>query len=151
MMKYFSKSLLLLVFGVAICCVVYPLVLWVIGQTLFPFQSNGSMLNGPDGKYVGSRLIAQPFTKDEYFQPRPSAASYDASASASSSLAASNYGCATGWPARLARSEVQERPQGRTTRRSGRGELVQRGQVPGKTLDCGPVGGPCTIPLPRHG
>ena len=46
---------------------------------------------GPDGKPVGSRLIAQPFTKDEYFQPRPSAASYDASASASSSLAASNY------------------------------------------------------------
>jgi K+-transporting ATPase ATPase C chain len=91
MMRYLSKSLLLLVFGVVICCVIYPLVLWVIGQTLFPFQSNGSMLKGPDGKYVGSKLIAQPFTKDEYFQPRPSAASYDASASASSSLAASNY------------------------------------------------------------
>ena len=91
MMRYFSKSLLLLVFGVVITCVIYPLVLWVIGQTLFPFQSNGGMLKGPDGKYVGSKLIAQPFTKDEYFQPRPSAASYDASASASSSLAASNY------------------------------------------------------------
>ena len=47
--------------------------------------------SGPDGKPVGSRLIAQPFTKDEYFQPRPSAASYDASASASSALAPSNY------------------------------------------------------------
>lgn len=35
--------------------------------------------------------VAQPFTKDEYFQPRPSAASYDASASVSSSLAPSNY------------------------------------------------------------
>ena len=58
---------------------------------MFPFQANGSMLKGPDGKLVGSKLIAQPFTKDEYFQPRPSAASYDASASASSSLAASNY------------------------------------------------------------
>jgi K+-transporting ATPase ATPase C chain len=92
MMKYLSKSVLLLIFGVAITCVIYPLVLWVIGQTLFPFQSNGSMLKGPDGKFVGSKLIAQPFTKDEYFQPRPSAASYDASASASSSLAASNYG-----------------------------------------------------------
>jgi K+-transporting ATPase ATPase C chain len=91
MMKYLSKSFLLLVLGVVICCIIYPLVLWAIGQTLFPFQSNGSMLKGPDGKYVGSKLIAQPFTKDEYFQPRPSAASYDASASASSSLAASNY------------------------------------------------------------
>ena len=74
-----------------ICCVLYPLVLWGIRQTVFPFQANGSMLQGPDGTPVGSQLIAQPFTKDEYFQPRPSAASYDASASASSSLAASNY------------------------------------------------------------
>ena len=49
------------------------------------------MLQGPDGTPVGSQLIAQPFTKDEYFQPRPSAASYDASASASSTLAPSNY------------------------------------------------------------
>ena len=92
MSKYISKSILLLASAVLICCVIYPLVLWALGQTLFPFQSNGSLLKGPDGKVVGSRLIAQPFTKDEYFQPRPSAASYDASASASSSLAASNYG-----------------------------------------------------------
>jgi K+-transporting ATPase ATPase C chain len=49
------------------------------------------MVQDQDGKQVGSLLIAQPFTKDEYFQPRPSAASYDASASASSALAASNY------------------------------------------------------------
>jgi K+-transporting ATPase ATPase C chain len=72
-------------------CGLYPAVLWLIGQGLFPFQANGSILTGPDGKPVGSLLIAQPFTKDEYFQPRPSAASYDASASASSTLAASNY------------------------------------------------------------
>src|SRR5271157_4993827 len=91
MLRYLSKSFLLLIFGVAITCIIYPLVLWVIGQTLFPFQANGSILKGPDGKPVGSKLIAQPFTKDEYFKPRPSAASYDASASASSSLAASNY------------------------------------------------------------
>ncbi|HYA41707.1 MAG TPA: potassium-transporting ATPase subunit C [Syntrophobacteraceae bacterium] len=91
MWRYLSKSILLLFVFVVICCVIYPLVLWVIGQAAFPFQANGSLLKGPDGKLVGSRLIAQPFTKDEYFQPRPSAASYDASASASSSLAASNY------------------------------------------------------------
>ena len=62
-----------------------------IGQSFFPFQANGSIVQGPDGKAVGSLLVAQPFTKDEYFQPRPSAASYDASASASSTLSASNY------------------------------------------------------------
>lgn len=91
MSQYLSKSLWLLLFMVVICCGLYPLVLWAIGQTVFPFQANGSLLSGPDGKPVGSRLIAQPFTKDEYFQPRPSAASYDASASVSSSLAPSNY------------------------------------------------------------
>jgi K+-transporting ATPase ATPase C chain len=91
MSRYISKSLWLLTFSVVICCLIYPLALWAIGQTLFPFEANGSMLMGPDGKPVGSRLIAQPFTKDEYFQPRPSAASYDGSASASSALAASNY------------------------------------------------------------
>ena len=92
MWRILSKSILLLSVSVLICCVLYPLALWAVGQTLFPFQANGSIINGPDGKPVGSLLIAQPFTKDEYFQPRPSAASYDASASASSSLAASNYG-----------------------------------------------------------
>jgi K+-transporting ATPase ATPase C chain len=91
MLRYFSKSFLLLFFSVLICCIVYPLVLWMIGKTVFPFQAGGSLLQGPDGAIVGSRLIAQPFTKDEYFQPRPSAPSYDASASASSSLAPSNY------------------------------------------------------------
>jgi potassium-transporting ATPase KdpC subunit len=91
MRQHISKSVLLLFFSVVICCGIYPLVLWVIGQNIFPFQANGSMLDGPDHKPVGSLLIAQPFTKDEYFQPRPSAASYDASASASSTLAASNY------------------------------------------------------------
>ncbi|HVN71682.1 MAG TPA: potassium-transporting ATPase subunit C [Desulfomonilia bacterium] len=91
MMRYLSKSLLLLIASVVICCIIYPLGLWVVGQIFFPFQAAGSLLKGPDGKVVGSRLIAQPFTRDEYFHPRPSAASYDASASASSSLAASNY------------------------------------------------------------
>jgi potassium-transporting ATPase KdpC subunit len=90
-MKYISKSLILLGLTVVICCIVYPLVVWAIGQTVFPFQANGSLVKGPDGSVVGSKLIAQPFTKDEYFQPRPSAASYDASASASSTLGPSNY------------------------------------------------------------
>ncbi|MGO9480721.1 MAG: potassium-transporting ATPase subunit C [Candidatus Kryptoniota bacterium] len=91
MSKIISKSLLLLLFAVVISCIIYPLVLLAIGQTFFPFQSNGSIVNGTDGKPVGSLLIAQPFTKDEYFQARPSAAGYDGTASSSSALAASNY------------------------------------------------------------
>ncbi len=91
MRQHLSKSILLLVVSVVIVCVLYPLALLVVGQVFFPFQANGSIITGPDGKPVGSKLIAQPFTKDEYFQPRPSACSYDASASSSSALAASNY------------------------------------------------------------
>ena len=91
MSKHLAKSLWLMGFAVAITCGLYPAVLWVIGQTIFPFQANGSLIKGADGKVVGSALLAQPFTKDEYFQPRPSAVSYDASSSGPSNLAASNY------------------------------------------------------------
>src|SRR5258707_2328247 len=91
MKNHIVKSLWLLGATVVICCLIYPLAVWAIGQTFFPFTANGSMVTGPNGKPVGSLLIAQPFTKDEYFLPRPSAASYDASASASSALAPSNY------------------------------------------------------------
>ena len=89
--RYLAKSIWLLFFAVIICCCLYPLALWVVGQVFFPSQANGSLVRAPGGAVVGSRLIAQPFTKDEYFQPRPSAPSYDASASASSALAPSNY------------------------------------------------------------
>jgi len=91
MMRHVSKSLVLMTFAVAICCLVYPLTLWVIGQTFFHDQANGSLVRDASGTVVGSRLIAQPFTKDEYFHPRPSAPSYDASASAPSNLGSSNY------------------------------------------------------------
>jgi large subunit ribosomal protein L31 len=90
MSRYISKSVLLLTLSVVICCGLYTLSPWVIGQGIVPFQANNSILTGPDSKVVGSRQSAQPFSKDEYFQPRPSAASHDASASTSSAVAASN-------------------------------------------------------------
>ena len=88
MLRYLTKSAWLLAITVVVTCVIYPGILWVVGQTLFPFQANGSIVRGPDGKVIGSLLVAQPFTKDEYFQPRPSAASFDATASTSSGFAA---------------------------------------------------------------
>jgi potassium-transporting ATPase KdpC subunit len=91
MLKNISKTFLLIFFALLICCVMYPALLWAIGKIVFPFQAEGSVLFGPSGKPVGSALIAQPFTRDEYFQPRPSAASYNATASSSAALAASNY------------------------------------------------------------
>ncbi|WP_282297670.1 potassium-transporting ATPase subunit KdpC [Stenotrophomonas sp. PS02289] len=60
----------------------------VVGA-MFPDQANGSLLV-QDGQVRGSRLVAQPFAADRYFQPRPSAAGYDPMAAAGSNMARTN-------------------------------------------------------------
>jgi K+-transporting ATPase ATPase C chain len=80
----------LLVVTVVLCCVVYPVVLLGIGKAVFPAQAEGSLIQRGD-KQIGSRLIAQPFSGDKYFKPRPSNPSYNATASGASNLAANNY------------------------------------------------------------
>ncbi len=90
MLSHIRGNLWLLVLTVVICCVVYPLALWGIGQTLFHDRAQGSLIVDDNGKPVGSRLIAQEFKGDEYFQPRPSAASYKGDASGGSTWGASN-------------------------------------------------------------
>lgn len=89
MNAHLRANLWLLGLTVLICCVLYPLALWAIGQSVFPDRASGSLIV-EDGKVIGSRLIAQPFTRPEYFWPRPSAVSYDASASGGSNLSANN-------------------------------------------------------------
>jgi K+-transporting ATPase ATPase C chain len=93
MLAHFRANLWLLILTVLLCSVLYPLVLLGIGRTAFRDKAQGSLLTDSHGKPIGSRLIAQPFTGDEYFQPRPSAASpsYNAAASGGSNWAASNY------------------------------------------------------------
>ena len=77
--------------------VVYPLVLTGIAGFLFPHQANGSLITLKDGTVIGSELIAQSFTSDKYFHPRPSAAGngYDATSSGGTNLAQSNSKLAT--------------------------------------------------------
>jgi K+-transporting ATPase ATPase C chain len=65
----------------------YHAALWAIGRMAFPIQAEGSLIRRPDGTIVGSLLIAQKFTRPEYFQSRPSGVDYDAA-----STGGTNYG-----------------------------------------------------------
>ena len=69
--------------------VAYPLVVWVIGQLLFPHQANGSQIE-VRGRDVGSELIAQRFEGPGWFWPRPSAVAYNAAGSGGSNFATTN-------------------------------------------------------------
>jgi K+-transporting ATPase ATPase C chain len=71
-----------------VCCGLYPVAVFGLGQLLFPHQANGSLIVDADGTIRGSRLIGQPFASDKYFHPRPSAAGngYDPTSSGGSNL-----------------------------------------------------------------
>src|SRR5690348_13145214 len=89
-MSHLRANLWLVALTLLLCSVLYPLALLGVGQALFPTQANGSLIAGRDGQPIGSRLIAQNFTGDQYFQPRPSAANYNAAASGASNWGANN-------------------------------------------------------------
>src|SRR6202790_2676152 len=90
-MKTFFKELWTSIVATVVLCVVvsgvYPVVIWGVGQVLFPHQANGSLIQN-NGQIVGSELLAQGFSGAKYFHPRPSAAGtgYDPLSSGGSNL-----------------------------------------------------------------
>ncbi|MES1199738.1 MAG: potassium-transporting ATPase subunit KdpC [Pseudomonadota bacterium] len=87
-MSQLRPALVLLVLFFALLGFAYPAAVTGIAQAAFPSQANGSLIER-DGHVIGSDLLAQGFSKPEYFWPRPSAAGangYDAGASSGSNL-----------------------------------------------------------------
>ena len=88
-LKEIKTSIIVILILLVICCAIYPLVIYGVGQLLFPRQANGSLVLDSDGKPIASTLLGQTFSDAKYFNPRPSAAGngYD-----STSSGGSNYG-----------------------------------------------------------
>ena len=90
MLAQIRPALVATLFFTLLLGVGYPLLITAVSQLAFPAQAAGSLVRDAKGQVIGSRLIAQGFSKPEYLHPRPSAAGsdgYDASGSSGS-----NYG-----------------------------------------------------------
>jgi K+-transporting ATPase ATPase C chain len=76
------------VFLAIVCCGIYPLIVFGLGQMLFPDKANGSLIVDSKGVIHGSKWLGQSFSADKYFHPRPSAAGngYDPTSSGGSNL-----------------------------------------------------------------
>ena len=88
-MSQLKPAVVLLVLLSVLTGLVYPLLVTVIAQTVFPAQANGSLVVASDGRLVGSRLIGQAFDDPKYFWGRLSATgpfAYNAAASSGSNL-----------------------------------------------------------------
>lgn len=88
MFQELRSSLGLLAFLTLVTGVAYPLAMTALGQSLFPHEANGSLIE-EEGRIRGSTLIGQSFSNPRYFHSRPSAAGtgYDAAQSSGSHLA----------------------------------------------------------------
>jgi K+-transporting ATPase ATPase C chain len=83
LVKETKNSILFVAVFTVLVGLIYPAVVTLFGQILFPHQAGGSLIV-VKGKTVGSELIGQPFDDVKYFWGRPSATSPQAYNAASS-------------------------------------------------------------------
>src|SRR5258708_18138550 len=91
--QHTRTAVLMVVMLTVILGIVYPLIMTGLSQVLFNHQANGSLIRDRFGNIVGSALLAQNFSKPEYFHPRPSVAGndgYDATSSGGSNWGPTN-------------------------------------------------------------
>jgi potassium-transporting ATPase KdpC subunit len=85
-----AASARIVIVTMMICCFLYPLVILGMGQLLVPYTANGSLIYSRNGEIIGSEVIAQGFSREKYFRPRPSAVGYNASAAGGSNWSPTN-------------------------------------------------------------
>jgi potassium-transporting ATPase KdpC subunit len=92
MKRNLITAILMTVVTTILLGVIYPLIVTGLAQMIFPDKANGQLIVR-DGKVIGSRILAQPFTGASYFHPRGSAAGtngYDAANSGGTNLGPTN-------------------------------------------------------------
>jgi len=89
-MQPFIASLRLTVVTLLICVAGYTALTLGFAQIVAPETAAGSLIRDPAGTVIGSRMIAQKFTRPRYFWPRPSAVDYNAAGAGGSNKSPSN-------------------------------------------------------------
>ena len=83
-------TLRLTLISIILCMFFYANGVLGFARTFAPEKATGSLITNEAGQVIGSRLIAQAFTSDRYFHPRPSACDYNGQGAVGSNLSPTN-------------------------------------------------------------